>query len=111
MKRLIVPVFVLALISILASGCGTASTVEAMAVVAKLNDFKEIVQVIEISGNWYSSNVTIDASNPEIQKHAGSGDIWCSHIIVYRTKTNTLRIASISANRPPNVTSLSQDFK
>lgn len=88
------------------SGCGRSSQAEAINIVQKLGDFKEIVQILTVSGPLFSVNVTVDESSLKQEKLS---DMVCRHVIVYRTKNQKIRVATVDNARPPEITGLSEE--
>jgi hypothetical protein len=91
-------------------GCGGSSMPEDVYNLQQLPDFKEVIQSMEISGAWYTG-VTVDKATPAIEATGKPMKIYSGHMYIYRTKSDTFRIATIFNSRPPIITGLSKEFK
>ena len=107
MKQLFLGFALMLSLAMLAGCGGFSSTDEATAAVQRFQDCKEVVQVISVSGPFYSRNITVDTSIPALTGKEGA----FSHVVVYRTKSNGLKIATLDGQRPPQTIMLSQEFK
>lgn len=101
---------VLVFLVFLLVGCG-ASRVEVIDVVQHIPTFKEIIQIMDVSGpcgTW----AVVDTAYPELQKKdSNNAEMLCEHIVVFRTISGGVRIVTLSNSRPPEIMGLSQEFK
>lgn len=88
-------------------GCGSSEPEEISVIQQELPDFKEVVQRIKLNGVF---DPRIEEANPEIEKRSNLDNIFICRIIIYRTKSGGLRIATMNKSRPPIITGLSREF-
>lgn len=122
MKKIVA---VFCVVSLLVLGCSKqyyegSSREEAVSVVQSLDDFKEIVQTLKMIDHDLTGDLMDDdeiyarLTVPELEQLNTlnkRSQIAARHVVIYRTKADGFRIATLSSSRPPELTGLSKEFK